>query len=331
MSGEQPIDTTPTTPEDGATPEVSPEVTLDDSQVEAMYADWDGELESLESQEFFSNLDKMQPDQIREALKSGYSKVRNNATRALHEKSTKLAHTAKRYESLNATMKEKAELFSQRLDEMQKATEASAESGGVAPEALEALKAGLQTKLDEAANKLKETEAQAAQYFEDNKQLVDAYKRSRWELDQLKNDFQSRMSAFQTNAKSQLDSLTKERDAFRAQVLDASRSVAERAFDEQFPYLSGDAERRGKAMEMYNAGLRRALGMLPEGQQHYPDDQWERIEQVTKAQVMALYPETNPAPAAPPAAEKLAQQPAGTGGGAKPAFQRKNSHIGGIM
>lgn len=332
MSGEQPTPTNDAASVDTSTDTGAADASADalnDEQVVALYNDWDGELESLESQPFYNEIEKLTPDQIREALKTGYGKARNNATRALHEKATKLTHTTKRYETLNAGLKEKAEMFSQRLEEMQKATEASAESGGVAPEQLEALKAGLQTKLNEANEKLQDIQGKAAQYFADNKTLVDAYKRSQWEKQQMQKDFTERLQATQTNLQAKLQQLAQERDTYRNQMVQANEATNNKVFDDAFPYLKGDAERRTAAYNMYNSMLRNAL--KAKNGEYYSDEEWERIEKVTQAQVSAIYPELNPEPAKLPESEKLAQAANGVGGGEAKPFKHTSSHVGGII
>ena len=311
MSGEHP-NTTDTAVAEAPAAETSGEVETTASSepevdVSSMYADWDGELESLEAQPFYQNLDKLSGDDLREALKLGYSKARNNVTTALHTKAQGLAEAKKRYDSLSSIMEDKSRAFSERLEQFQKAAEASSDNG-VAPEALEALKAGLQTKLDELQGKLGETEKQAAEYYQDNRKLYEGYQKLKWERDNLAQNAQTQMQALKTNFEAKLNALAAERDHFRGQVEASNRSARDRDFDNAFPHLAQDRERREEASRMYFSALQAHMSRLKPGE-YYPDEQWEKLEAITQAQIKALYPDSNPPQTTMPAAETLAQKP----------------------
>lgn len=273
-----------------------------------MYEGWDGELDSLDNQEWFTNIDKLQPDQIREAVRHGYKQNRDNVTRALHTKSVELAGIRRNLEGLQGTLTDRA---SQYANEIEKLQAMMTSDDGNADERYDALKSGFDTQLAEFKGKVTQFESQNRELFDDNRQLLTAYERAKGETQGMRQHFAQELNAFRANAGRAYSQMKQERDYLAQQVYETNQRQLDQEFDQRFTYLAKDEARRGDALDAYYGALQ--AHVQRNGGKLFPDDQWERIEEVTMAQVKALYPEMNPVPGSMPGAESLAQTPRSSG------------------
>lgn len=299
MSDEQNLTPAPTEAAPEATPEAPSEAALDTSSGdESLYTGWDGELESLDGQEWFSGLQ----GEVQQVVRGGYKQARDNVTRALHAKSAELAGVRRNLEGLQGSLREKASQYASEIEKLQQLMQSDE---GNSDERVAALRSGFDSQVADFQKKMEAYESQNRELFDDNRQLLTAYERAKGETAGIRDHFNRELASFRHSAQQAYGQMQQERDYYRSQMQETNQRQLDQEFDSEFTYLAKDEARRGEAMNAYygalQAHIQRNNGRL------FPDEQWEQIERVTAAQVKALYPETNPAPAKLPEAEALAQ------------------------
>ncbi len=306
------VDTPNTGGEDlGAGEPIAPEP----DDVSGDYAGWDGELESLDNQQWFTQLE----GGAREALRGGYRATRTNVTKALHAKATELAQLRREVERQEQHHSTRATQYAAAIEKLQSLME---DEDADSSERVTALKAGYEERVAGFKAEVAKYQSDNSELFSDNRELLSAFERAKGETAGIRSHYENQLASFRQRAESAYHQMRQERDHYAHRASESNERELEQEFGATFPYMGHDDSRRAEAQAAYFDTLRahvtRNNGKL------YPDEQWERIEQITAAQVRALYPELNEKPPSMPAAEGLAQTPRSAGTSTYQSFRSNN-------
>lgn len=268
---------------------------------------WNGELPSLNDQEWFSGLD----ENIRTAITSGYERVRNNATAALHKHTT--AHSQKSRQ-LDAAY-EQVQSMQQRLAQTLNSLETASAEDATADDRFKALETGYRTQLESLNGRLQGFHQQlqqrtndANQFYQHNRKLAEFARQLQGREKAVHDHYQGQLNEHVMRERQQNRKLQTELTQLRQQTEQYEAEKAVELFESAMPHLVGD-ERYETAMTDYYRLMQGLLNANPQA----TEADIKEIDQIIESRMLVKYPNRNPQATNVPQAEMLASQPSGSG------------------
>lgn len=288
---------------------------------------WNGELESLETNEFFS---KIEDDNIRGFIKSGFEQFRKNADRLLHKKSAALSQATANTESM---MSEVSAL----RDRLKAAADTIGSDDADVKQQLEGIKASYDSELSDFKSKLAEQESLLETLGKEKMAIADELKREQLQFDVDRRSIKQQVDAFKADAQSKIDELFAEMTKYKEQAETYEKAQQEREYEtavrnfkSEFPHIdTKDVDTFKKAMNDYYTVVEGMCQAAEARGVNVTDDVVAKYEEIAKAQILKEYPVTNPKAASAPDSERLASPPRaqGTTSSPTPSYRDNRAEV----
>ena len=307
MSDEQ-----PNTPSDLGSVEATPVETPVQAEVAEAPStpvdyNWNGELPSLNEQEWFSGLD----ENVRSAISSGYERVRNNATAALHKHTTAQSQKSRQLDAAY----EQVQSMQQRLAETLNSLESASSEDATADERFKALETGYKTqlqslggRLNQFNQRLNQRTQEANQFYQHNRKLAEFAQQLQGREKAVHNHYQGQLNEHIMRERQANRKLQHELKQLREQTEQYEVEKAVQLFESAMPHMVGD-ERYDQAMDDYYRLMQGFLSANPNA----TDNDIKEIDEIIESRMLTKYPNRNPKPSSPLQAETLASRPGGAG------------------
>ena len=268
---------------------------------------WNGELPSLNEQDWYSGLD----DNIKSAISAGYERVRNNATSALHKHTTAQSQKSRQLDAAY----EQVQSMQQRLATTLNSLESASSEDATADERFKALEGGYKAQLDSLNGKLQSFNQQlgqrtqeANQFYSHNKKLAEFARQLQGREKAVHDHYQGQLNEHVLRERQSNRQLQSELQQLRKQTEQYEAEKAVQLFESAMPHLVGD-QRYETAMDDYYRLMQGFLSANPNA----TDNDIKEIDEIIESRMMHKYPNQNPSASKPPAAETLASRPSGAG------------------
>ena len=307
MSDEQ-----PNTPSDLGAGEAAPAETSMPAEVAETPSapvdyNWNGELPSLNEQEWFSGLD----ENTRTAITAGYERVRNNATSALHKHTTAQSQKSRQLDAAY----DQVQSMQQRLAETLNSLESASSEDATADDRFKALETGYKTQLQSLGGRLNQFNQQlnqrtqeANQFYTHNRKLAEFAQQLQGREKAVHNHYQGQLNEHVMRERQANRKLQRELSQLREQTEQYEVEKATQLFESVMPHMVGDAK-YDQAMDDYYRLMQGFLSANPNA----TDNDIKEIDEIIESRMLTKYPNRNPAASTPLQSETLASRPGGAG------------------
>lgn len=265
---------------------------------------WNGELESLDAQPWYSAL----PEEARNSLKSGYGEVRKAATQLLTKRTTEMANERKRVQAAYAEI----EGMKAGLQEHMSKLEAALLEGADEDSKIKTLESSYKSQMEQLGSRLAKTTNDARALFQHNQTFAQKIKELEGQLSgaatYYHNHYQGQVNKAFEESNRKMASMEQELGQLRElrDNYEYERSV--NLFESAFPHLKG-TEHYNDAMGYYFKTMQGLLQANPQADEKVIGE----IDEVIQVLMSKKYPNRNPAGAKPPVAETIASPPNSSG------------------
>jgi chromosome segregation ATPase len=268
---------------------------------------WNGELPSLNEQDWFSGLD----ENVRTAITSGYERVRNNATAALHKHTTAQSQKSRQLDAAY----EQVQSMQQRLAQTLNSLESASAEDATTDDRFKALEAGYKTQLESLNGRLQGFQQQlqqrtndANQFYNHNRKLAEFARQLQGREKAVHDHYQGQLNEHVMRERQQNRKLQSELSQLRQLNEQYEAEKAVELFEQSVPHLKGD-ERYEAAMTDYYRLMQGLLNANPNA----TEADIKEMDAIIESRMLAKYPNRNPPATNVPQAETLASQPSGSG------------------